>query len=193
MTFSLNEGGTGHRDAAVTMQGKNYFFFSLARSLARSTLHTKTRFMTSPAPPYFSNWCTLWVVYLGLRALQLSLSVSSLCDLQHPTRGNKKDTVSSACDICLVHARFHRSLTFVFMQNSDFSSFFLLPLLQQNKKKCIWMNEWVTSLIDFLPRRSSMWRSTEHQMRGLTLICAPCFACHCHTLLLFPHHFPLAV
>lgn len=32
LTFSLNEGGTGHRDASVTMQGK-LLFFSLARSL----------------------------------------------------------------------------------------------------------------------------------------------------------------
>lgn len=85
--------------------------------------------MTSPAPPYFSNWCTLWVVYLGLRALQLSLSVSSLCDLQHPTRGNKKDTVSSACDICLVHACFHRSLALsckILIFHFLFYSFFFL-------------------------------------------------------------------
>lgn len=33
LTFSLNEGGTGHRDAAVTMQGKLLFFLSCSLAL----------------------------------------------------------------------------------------------------------------------------------------------------------------
>lgn len=148
LTFCLNEGGTGHRDAAVTMQRKVLFFSLL---LACSALYTKTRFMTSPAPPYFSNWCTLWVVYLGLRALQLSLSVSSLRDLQHPTRGNKKDTVSSVWDICLVHACFHKSLLFVLMQKDIFHtmfSFFLSSAATAAKNTFEWTG-------DFFDRFSS--------------------------------------
>lgn len=48
LTFSLNEGGIGHREAAVTMQGRLRFF-------SLSLLSAKTRFMTSQTPPYFSN------------------------------------------------------------------------------------------------------------------------------------------
>lgn len=85
LTFSLNGGGRGRGDASVTMQEKLHFFLS--------PLPTKARFMTSRIPSYFSKWCTLWVVYLGLRALLLGLSVWGFYDLQHATRGNKKDTV----------------------------------------------------------------------------------------------------
>lgn len=37
--------------------------------------------MRSWSPSYFSRWCTLWVVYVGLRALLLSLSLKAFCDL----------------------------------------------------------------------------------------------------------------
>lgn len=87
LTFSLNGGGMGRRDAAVTMQGR--------LGLLLSSHPAKTRFMTSRIPSYFSSWCTLWVVYLGLRALLLSPSLWGFYDLQqqHATRGSKKRTL----------------------------------------------------------------------------------------------------
>lgn len=33
------------------------------------------------SPSYFSRQCTLWVVYVGLRAFLLSLSLEVFCDL----------------------------------------------------------------------------------------------------------------
>lgn len=75
----------GRGDAAVTMQQRLWLFLS--------PLPPKARFMTSRIPSYFSNSCTPWVVYLGLRAFLWSLSARGFYDLQHTTRGNKKDTV----------------------------------------------------------------------------------------------------
>lgn len=37
--------------------------------------------MSSWSPSYFSRWCALWVVYVGLRALLLSPSLEAFCDL----------------------------------------------------------------------------------------------------------------
>lgn len=74
LTFSLNGGGMGRRDAAVTMQGRP--------GLLLSSRPAKTRFMTSRRPSYFSSWCTQWVVYLGLRALTLSPSPRHFRDSQ---------------------------------------------------------------------------------------------------------------
>lgn len=75
LTFSLNGGGMGRRDAAVTMQRR--------LGILLSSHPAKTRFMTSRIPSYFSSWCTLSVVYLGLRALQLSPSLWGFYDLQN--------------------------------------------------------------------------------------------------------------
>lgn len=101
MTFSLNGGGMGRRDAAVTMQGR--------LGLLLSSHPAKTRFMTSRIPSYFSSWCTLWVVYLGLRALLLSPSLWGSYDLQwqHVTRGSKKGAVLLACDISYRSTTWH--------------------------------------------------------------------------------------
>lgn len=85
LTFSLNGGGMGRGDAAVTMQQRLWLFLS--------PLPPKARFMTPRIPSYFSNSCTPWVVYLGLRAFLWSLSARGFYDLQHTTRGNQKDTV----------------------------------------------------------------------------------------------------
>lgn len=75
----------GRGDAAVTMQQRLWLFLS--------PLPAKARFMTLRIPSYFSNSCTPWVVYLGLRAFVWCLSAWGFYDLQHTTRGNKKDTV----------------------------------------------------------------------------------------------------
>lgn len=85
LTFSLNGGGMGRGDAAVTMQRRLWLFLS--------PLPAKARFMTLRIPSYFSNSCTPWVVYLGLRAFVWRLSAWGVCDLQHTTRGNRKDAV----------------------------------------------------------------------------------------------------
>lgn len=85
LTFSLNGGGMGRGDAAVTMQQRLWLFLS--------PILAKARFMTLRIPSYFSNSCTPWVVYLGLRAFLWSLSAWGLYDLQRTTRGSKKDTV----------------------------------------------------------------------------------------------------
>lgn len=109
LTFSLNGGGMGRRDAAVTMQGR---LGLLLLSLSLTPRPAKTRFMTSRIPSYFSSWCTLWVVYLGLRALSPSLWGFYDLQWQHMQQEvTKRTTLLSVCSASFELASWHVSPT----------------------------------------------------------------------------------
>lgn len=92
--------------------------------------------MRSWSPSYFSRWCTLWVVYVGLRALLLSLSLKAFCDLL--TWGVRSQTRALIAWAGI--STTPSGWTAIFLKPCVF--FFLLLCLFFHAFFCTWLNNW---------------------------------------------------